>query len=137
MPAKPFGLAVKALVDDGEGRCLLIRRSMGSKFFAGKWDLPGGKVDAGEDFETALRREVEEETGLNISLEGVAGVSEHEMPAVRVAVLFLEARAKSSKVQLSREHDAYEWVLRSELADRDLNEQIRAFVEKHTRSRAN
>lgn len=135
MSVKPFGLAVKALVSDGEGRCLLIRRSKSSKFFAGKWDLPGGKVDAGEDFETAIKREVEEETGLNISLEGVAGAAEHEMPAVRVVVLFLEACAKSNKVRLSHEHDLYEWVPRSELSDRDLNEQIQTFVKEHTRAR--
>jgi len=51
MPYKPFALSAKVIVLDGEGRCLLLKRSMISKGNPGKWDLPGGKVDAGEDLE--------------------------------------------------------------------------------------
>ncbi len=45
------------LVINGEGSFLVILRR-------GKWDLPKGKLERGEDFETAAMREVEEETGL-------------------------------------------------------------------------
>ena len=65
MSAKPFALAVKALVADKQGRLLAIRRSAASSQFGGNWDLPGGKVDPGESFDVALVREVAEETGLN------------------------------------------------------------------------
>ncbi len=57
MSNKPFKLAVKAFVYDGQGRCLLIRRSKASRFFGGQWDFPGGKVDPGETFAEALLRE--------------------------------------------------------------------------------
>ena len=53
MARVPFALSVKILVRDDEGRCLLLRRSPSSKNNGGKWDLPGGKVDAGETFEEA------------------------------------------------------------------------------------
>ncbi|NOZ19999.1 MAG: NUDIX domain-containing protein [Planctomycetes bacterium] len=128
MSAKPFGLAMKAFIYDEEGRCLLIRRSMNSKFFAGQWDLPGGKVDSGEEFDDAMAREVAEETGLTITLEGVAGASEHELPHIRVAILFMEARVASGDVQLSSEHDEFRWVSRKELGNMDISDQLSPFV---------
>ncbi len=51
-----------AIVRDGEGRFLLARKR-GSAFFF----QPGGKIDAGEDAETCLLREIEEELGLVVT----------------------------------------------------------------------
>ena len=125
---KPFGLAVKALVADEQDRVLMIRRSMKSKFYGHCWDLPGGKVDPGEDFDAAVAREVLEETGLTIGLEGVAGAAEYDMPAVRLAVLFLEARSRGGEVRLSDEHDAFDWVPRAELAQRETAGRLKSFL---------
>ena len=126
--AKPFGLAVKAIVSDEQGRILLIRRSLESKNFKHKWDLPGGKVDPGESFDQALLREVEEETGLVVAITGVAGATEFEMAAVRVAVLILEVRSTGGTVRLSSEHDQFAWAPRAEVAGMDLSEQLRSFL---------
>lgn len=133
MSEKPFGLAVKAFVYDGEGRCLLLQRSRLSTYFGGQWDLPGGKVDPGENFDAAMLREALEETGLTISLTGVAGATEYDMPKVRVVMLFLEARAIGGEVRLSDEHDEFVWTPRSELFDMDLSDQLKAFVERYVR----
>lgn len=135
MSTKPFGLAVKALVADDENRVLLIRRSLDSNSFKHKWDLPGGKVDPGESFDTALVREVYEETGLTVSIEGVAGATEYEMPKVRAVVLFLEARRTGGEVQLSSEHDAFTWVPRQDIANQDLSDQLQAFLSDYCRRR--
>ena len=51
---KPFALCAKVIIGDDQGRCLLLRRSAASKANKGKWDLPGGQVDSGEDFEEAV-----------------------------------------------------------------------------------
>ncbi len=123
-----WGIAVKAIVRDAQGRILLLRRSARSKHFAGTWEFPGGKVDAGEPFDAALLREVDEETGLTIALEKVAGATHYEMPAIRLAVLFLEARLEAGEVRLSSEHDAYRWVAVSELAGLNMSEQLHEFI---------
>jgi 8-oxo-dGTP diphosphatase len=128
MSAKPWRLIVKAIVQDDAGKCLLIRRSGSSRSYAGDWDLPGGKADDGERFDEALAREVAEETGLTIALHGVAGAIEYEMPEVRGAALFMEARLVSGDVCLSDEHDKYEWRTREELADTQLAGQLRTFL---------
>lgn len=60
MSKKPFALSVKVVIRDGNGRCLLLKRSMSSKWNKAKCDFPGGKVDPGEDFEQAMLCEVAE-----------------------------------------------------------------------------
>ncbi|MGZ6838798.1 MAG: NUDIX domain-containing protein [Blastococcus sp.] len=55
---------VGAVVHDGAGRLLMIRR--GHAPHAGLWSLPGGRVEAGETAGQAIEREVREETGLEV-----------------------------------------------------------------------
>ena len=57
-------VAVGVLID-GDGRFLLTSRPAG-KVYAGWWEFPGGKLEAGESVEAALRRELHEEIGLVI-----------------------------------------------------------------------
>jgi len=49
----------------GDGRFLLTSRPQG-KVYAGYWEFPGGKLEAGESVEAALRRELHEELGIDI-----------------------------------------------------------------------
>ena len=53
-----------ALVEDGEGRVLLARRAV--EPFKGRWDIPGGFLDEGEPPLDGVRRELREETGLEV-----------------------------------------------------------------------
>lgn len=133
MPHKPFALSAKVLVRDLEGRCLLLKRSMTSKGNPGKWDLPGGKVDAGENLEQGLLREVTEETGLTISLQRVLGAAESESPTKKVAYIILEGFVEMGQVRLSSEHDDYAWVERQDLVRIDIAEQFRPFLKAYSR----
>jgi 8-oxo-dGTP diphosphatase len=47
-----------------DGKLLLMRESKG---LSGRWELPGGGLDFGEDFHTAFKREVEEEMKLKVT----------------------------------------------------------------------
>lgn len=60
------------------GRLLLVKRSRPP--YAGMWSLPGGKLDRGETLESALKREMKEETGLRIQVGGYAGLLESIFP---------------------------------------------------------
>ncbi|WP_285293949.1 NUDIX hydrolase [Aureimonas altamirensis] len=55
-------LAVSACLFDREGRVLLVKRR--NEPYAGRWSLPGGRVEAGETLAGAVHREVLEETGI-------------------------------------------------------------------------
>jgi 8-oxo-dGTP diphosphatase len=135
MSEKPYGLAVRAVILDDQGRCLLLRRSGLSKHFAEKWEWPGGKVDEGEAFDEALRREVLEETGLEVSLAGVVGAAGFEMEHVQVAMLCLEAKLTGGTLLISEEHDQHAWVNIVEVPQWDLTEVMKelaeALAEKH------
>jgi ADP-ribose pyrophosphatase YjhB (NUDIX family) len=63
-PARPVLGAAAVVIHDG--RVVLIRR--GKAPSAGEWSIPGGAVELGESVEAALRREVREETGLEIAV---------------------------------------------------------------------
>ncbi len=128
MSKKHFTLSANALISDGESRCLLLRRAPRSRINAGKWDLPGGKVDPGESFDRALLREVAEETGLAISLDRFLGAVEADL-ADRTAVhILMECSIVSGEVRLSHEHDAFAWVPRGELGSMDACPHFRAFL---------
>jgi ADP-ribose pyrophosphatase YjhB (NUDIX family) len=62
-------IGVSAVVRDGSGRILLIKTAKAG------WELPGGQVEPGEDFITALTREVREETGCEIDVGRLTGVT--------------------------------------------------------------
>src|SRR4051812_3886787 len=59
----PPRTVVRALVRNGSGGYVLLRRAPGDRF-AGHWEVPGGTVEAGESLERALARELREEAGL-------------------------------------------------------------------------
>jgi ADP-ribose pyrophosphatase YjhB (NUDIX family) len=69
---------VGAIITDTRGRILLIRRGHAPE--AGRWSLPGGRIEPGETDEQALVREVREETGLEVSPGPLVGAVDRPQP---------------------------------------------------------
>ncbi len=61
-PNKIFQISIKGLVFDAEGRVLVLKEH------DGRWDLPGGRLEHGERWQDALRRECKEEMGVNCEI---------------------------------------------------------------------
>jgi ADP-ribose pyrophosphatase YjhB (NUDIX family) len=72
-PSRPF-VGVGAVVVGSDGRVLLVKRR--NEPLAGRWSLPGGLVEVGESLEAAVRREVLEETGLDVGVGPLVEVVE-------------------------------------------------------------
>ena len=79
-------------------------------------------------YDVASRGEVKEETGVDIELTAVAGATEFHATGYWAAVLLMEVKATSEHVQLSDEHDKYEWIPRAQLDDYTFSGDLQAFL---------
>ena len=108
--------AVSVLVSDDE-RVLLCRRTP-SSFQGGRWCLPCGFVDFDEDFITAGRREVLEETGLNVEIRSILSVVTNlHTPALHTLVIVLKATLVDGELMAGDDADDAGWFLPSALPD--------------------
>ena len=87
---EPVDVAVGVLIAP-DGRFLLTSRPEG-KVYAGHWEFPGGKLEAGESVDAALRRELHEELGIQIGPAEPWKVEEVDYPHARVRLHFCKVR---------------------------------------------
>ncbi|MBV9565506.1 MAG: NUDIX hydrolase [Bradyrhizobium sp.] len=103
-------LAVSAAIfrDD---KVLLVRRARSPA--KGFYSLPGGRVEFGESLHAALHREVDEETGLEIEIRGLAGWRE-VLPANggggHYLIMSFAARWVGNEPVLNEELDDFKWL---------------------------
>jgi len=99
-------VAVGVLLRD-DGRFLLTSRPPG-KVYAGYWEFPGGKVEAGESVEAALRRELEEEIGIRIGSAHPWRVEVVDYPHALVRLNFCKVFAWTGELQMHEGQD-FSW----------------------------
>jgi 8-oxo-dGTP diphosphatase len=111
---------------DELGRVLIAQRPRGSHM-AGRWEFPGGKIDAGETELEALGRELAEELG--VKLLGAERMLElaHDYAERRVLLSMWTVIAYEG-VPASLDGQALKWVKPADLADEDLLEADRPIV---------
>jgi 8-oxo-dGTP diphosphatase len=130
--------AISAIILDDDDQILFLRRSRNDDFMPGSWDIPGGGLDYGEEPEEGLKREIMEETGLQIEIIKILTVSTYFMgEAQRIDVTFLCRAIDSHRLKLSSEHDYYEWVWIDRLNSLTLNKYIQQIVDVYIRETYN
>jgi 8-oxo-dGTP diphosphatase len=88
---------------------VLLGKRTGS-FGNGKWGLPQGYIEFGEDFLTAATREVEEETGLKVEIRSILNVvSNFLTPRLHTLAIVLLARYKNGEPRAADDVYALEW----------------------------
>lgn len=75
-----IGVGVGAAIFDADGRLFITQRGREAKNEVGKWEIPGGSVEFGETFEQAVKREIQEEHGIDIEVLELLGICDHIIP---------------------------------------------------------
>ena len=104
-----------------DGKYLLLRRSDARDFAPGQWETGSGRLEQGEGFMEALRRESLEELGLEVRIECVLGVThfyrgESTPDNEMVGVSFGCSVPDASGLSISDEHSEHRWVTADEAA---------------------
>ena len=156
MTVSRFGAMVGALVwRQSDGKYLLLQRSATKDFAAGEWECVTGRVEQGESFSEAVRRECSEELGQAVQVEFIVGTTHFYRGAVgpekeMVGVHYGCSVAETHEIRLSPEHSACRWItaheaerlfpsghwlreliVRAEAMQRLLPEELRQFHRTH------
>ncbi|MDX4953391.1 (deoxy)nucleoside triphosphate pyrophosphohydrolase [Delftia acidovorans] len=100
-------VAVGVLLRETDGALLITSRPPG-KPYAGYWEFPGGKIESGETVEQALRRELQEELGVEIAAAPVWKVTEHDYPHALVRLHWCKITRWSGEFEM-REGQQMAW----------------------------
>jgi 8-oxo-dGTP diphosphatase len=82
---------------------------------AGLWEFPGGKVEAGESPEEALRREIMEELGVPVAVKQFVGAGEYQMKDVLIRLNCYRCVLQERAPARSKDHDQLRWLEKDQL----------------------
>ncbi|MDF2473856.1 MAG: mismatch repair protein MutT [Lachnospiraceae bacterium] len=106
---KVIVVAVKSIIVY-KRKVLIARRKAGDKYGAGLWEVIGGKLEFGEEPVDALKREIQEETGLKVDIKELLFVSTFLADDSRqIVTLNYVSHSITDRVELSDEHTEYMW----------------------------
>ena len=111
-----------------DDKILLTRRKKG-KSLEGFWEFPGGKVEKGETDATALKRELKEELGLEISELNYFSENKHDYNTFSIHLVAYKCKAFDDPNKLV-DHDKFEWVMVNELGSFNLADADKPLLEE-------
>ncbi len=105
-----FAIAVKAFVVH-EGKVLLLQRRKFDAHAGSEWDLPGGRLDAGENPFDGLHRELQEEAGMKAEITAPLDVQHFVRDdGQTITMIIFLCKPKAVDVTLSEEHQQFKWL---------------------------
>lgn len=129
MTAKIDVVAI-ALFQPSQQKYLIVRRGPGHSG-AGFWEFPGGKIEPGETKEVALKREIQEELGLDIETAKLKYVGDHIHAYETKTIHLYLYRYDVNQVTLQlTEHDQEAWCPLENILNYQFSEADKPFLQK-------
>jgi A/G-specific adenine glycosylase len=124
-PAVPHHIVAAAVLR--QGRKVLIGRRPQGELLGGLWEFPGGTLERGETLESCLRRELEEELGVDVEIGSELGAYKHAYTHYKVTVHAFECSLLTGKPE-TRYHSELRWVTISKLEQYPMGKVDRAIA---------
>ena len=105
---------IKAIIENGEPIIFATQRGYGE--FKGGWEFPGGKIEAGETPQEALKREIIEELDTEISVGELIETIEYDYPTFHLSMDCFWCEIVKGDLVL-KEHEAAKWLKKEQLDD--------------------
>lgn len=100
-------IEVVAAIIQRDGAYFATQRGYGE--FEGLWEFPGGKIEPGESREVALKREIQEELGIDITIDKFLCTTEYDYPSFHLTMHCYICCISSGEIEL-REHKSARWL---------------------------
>ncbi len=101
---RDYGLTMRGIIKNSDGEILILKRHPKSRTDPDTWELPGGKMEAGEFFDDALMREIKEETNLDCKVGDLAIAIQHDYPYKRTVQMIMYLDNVEGDFKISDEH---------------------------------
>lgn len=113
-----FAIAVKSLIINNQ-KVLTLKRRDDNPHAAGEWDIPGGRLEPGENPFDGLKRETLEETNLQIDIMKPLDVQHftREDGQIITMIVFICKPRILEELKISDEHDEFKWIRVGEISD--------------------
>ena len=120
-------IEVVAAILHRDGAYFATQRGYGE--FEGMWEFPGGKIEPGESPEVALKREIQEELGVDIEIDEFLITTEYDYPSFHLTMHCYLCGIRTGEIEL-REHKSAHWLIVGTLDNVDWLPADKEIVEK-------
>ena len=126
----PYGLTVRGIIKNDNDEILIVKRHPKSRTDPEMWELPGGKVEKGEDFDVALVREIKEETALDAKIGDFCEAVQNDYMHKRTVQIMMYLKDIEGEVEISDEHTDWMWADIDTLKTLELSTSLKKVLKK-------
>ena len=125
-----YGLTMRGIIKNEDDEILILKRHPKSKTDPEMWELPGGKVEKGEHFTTALVREIKEETSLDADVGDFCEAVQNDYMHKRTVQVIMYLENIKGEVKISDEHTDWMWTGLEKIKSLEISTSLKKILEK-------